>query len=218
MWMTQQSQLPVAKQREPVADPGKQALDIYSDPAFAAALETWGEGTTWNEIQLLLASGRGKAIDIACGSGKVIELLSRFGQLDVHGCDISDFLVQKAVARGIAAERLTVCDATATPYASDSFDYGYSIGSLEHFTTEGIGDFVAECHRIVRLASYHQIPVSRSDQDEGWITPYQSYYNNSVAWWMSKFKHTYAEVHALDSAWADDRSVGKWFVCVKSRA
>ena len=198
--------------------PDQQALDVYWDPKMAAMLETWGIGNAWNEIQLLLVNARGSVLDIACGTGKVMTLLAPYPDLEVHGFDISDFLIQKAIDRGIARDRLRVEDATKTGYPDRAFDYGYSIGSLEHFTEDGIVAFVAETHRIIATASFHQIPTSRSGRDEGWLTVTQSYHNNSVGWWLERFHRSYRSVHVLDSAWNDRISVGKWFVCVTEQA
>ncbi len=195
---------------------GKQDLDVYWDPEMAAVLETWGTGNAWNEIQLLLANVRGTVIDIACGTGKVMSILGDYPSLEVHGFDISDFLIQKAIDRGIPRERLRIADATKTGYPDDAFDYGYSIGSLEHFTESGIVKFVAETKRCTRYASFHQIPTSRSGRDEGWIKTLQSYHNNSVDWWLARFGTSYDTVRVLDSAWQDKISVGKWFVCVNA--
>jgi hypothetical protein len=57
------------------------------------------------------------------------------------------------------------------------------------------------------------VPVARSGRDEGWITTFQSYYNNSTDWWTAKCRSAYPVALALDSAWADELSVGKWLVC-----
>lgn len=193
----------------------EQDLDLYWHPKMAQTLDTWGEGNTWNEIQLLMVNVTGKVLDIACGTGKTMEILSKFPKLDIYGCDISDFLIQKAVARGIREDHLVVGDATKMIYPDNSFDYAYSIGSLEHFTESGIVQFVAECYRVTKKVSYHQIPVSRSDKNEGWMKTVQSFHNNSVAWWLDKYKSAYQNVYVLDSVWQDDISVGKWFVCIK---
>ncbi len=193
---------------------GEQDLDVYWDSAMAQLLETWGSDTVWKEIQLLMVNCRGKVLDVACGTGKTMEIISRF-PLDIHGCDISDLLIGKAVDRGIAQDHLMVCDATNMPYENDAFEYAYSIGSLEHFTEEGIEKFLSECHRITRNVSYHQIPVSRSGKNEGWVKRNQSYYNNSVDWWLEKYRWAYQTVYVLDSTWSDEFSVGKWFVCIK---
>jgi SAM-dependent methyltransferase len=203
--------------RRPIggAAPSDQELDVYWDPKMAALLETWGIGNAWNEIQLLLLNTRGRVLDIACGTGKVMTLLAPYPELEVHGFDISDFLIAKAIERGIPRDRLRIEDATKTGYAADAFDYGYSIGSLEHFTEPGIVAFVAETHRIIQRASFHQIPTSRSGRDEGWLRSLQSYHNNSVTWWLERFHTAFATVHVFDSAWNDKISVGKWFACIK---
>ena len=195
--------------------PDKQALDVYWDPKMAVILDTWGIGNTWNEIQLLFINASGTVLDIACGTGKVMQILEAYPNIEVHGFDISDFLIQKAIERGIARERLRVADATKTEYADDAFDYGYSIGSLEHFTEDGIAGFVTETYRITKKASFHMVPVSRSGRDEGWMKTLQSFHNNSVDWWVERYRAAYPVVHVLDSAWSDRISVGKWFICMK---
>jgi SAM-dependent methyltransferase len=195
------------------ANGAAQELDLYWDPKMAAVLDTWGEGNAWNEIQLLLLNARGTVLDIACGTGKVITLLDGIEEVDVHGCDISDFLLTKATERGIPKERLICCDATALPYPTKHFDYAYSIGSLEHFTEEGIVAFMQQRKKVVGTRSFHMIPVSRSQKDEGWISPWQSYFNNSTDWWVTKCKGTFGKVTVLDSAWQDEISLGKWLIC-----
>lgn len=195
-----------------------QDLDVYWDPRMAEILEQWGEGNAWNEIQLIMADRSGKALDIACGTGKVMAMLARNPALEVHGCDISDMLIGKAVERGIARERLTVTDATQMSYPDGAFDWGYSIGSLEHFTEDGIQRFLAECRRVVRGATFHMVPVARSGRDEGWIKTFQSYHNNSAGWWLARCHAVYPGVQVLDSSWADRISVGKWLVCDKGQS
>jgi ubiquinone/menaquinone biosynthesis C-methylase UbiE len=199
----------------PAVNPENQELGIYWDPEFAKLLETWGEGNMWNEIQLLLVNCSGRVLDCACGTGTVIERLRKYPRLEVHGFDISDFLIGKAVERGIPRERLTVADATQTPYPDERFDYSYSIGSMEHFTEEGIEKFMADNHRVTKIAGFHSVPVSRSGRNEGWINLGQSYFNNSIDWWLEKFQKSYRTVYVFDSRWDDALSVGKWFVCLK---
>jgi len=196
-----------------VNEGNSQALDIYWDPNMAAVLETWGVGNAWNEIQLLMMNAHGNVLDIACGTGKVMTLLQEMKDIKVTGCDISDFLLGKAAERGIERDRLVCCDATKLPYSANHFDYAYSIGSLEHFTEEGIHDLMEQCKKVVSKRSFHMIPVSRSNKDEGWISPWQSYFNNSTQWWVERCERVFNKVTVLDSAWSDDRSVGKWLVC-----
>jgi ubiquinone/menaquinone biosynthesis C-methylase UbiE len=191
----------------------RQELDIYWQPEMSQLLETWGEGNAWHEIRLILSGRRGKVLDIACGTGKVMAMVQADAGLEVHGCDISDVLIAHAVQRGVPAHRLTICDATRLPFEERLFDFAYSIGSLEHFTEEGIEQVLRGCRRVVKGASFHMIPVSRSGLDEGWITPYQAYFNNSASWWAERARRVFPRVALLDSIWSDERSVGKWLVC-----
>ena len=173
-----------------------------------------GEGTAWNEAQMFFLEAQGKVLDIACGTGKTIELLSRLNpSLEIYGCDISEFLIQKAVERRGARDRLAVCDATnMMQYKDGSFDYAYSIGSLEHFTEDGIAKLLCETHRVVRRKSFHMVPVAKSGTNEGWVKTFQSYHNNSVEWWLARFQREFSSVHVFESAWEDKSSRGKWFV------
>lgn len=200
-----------------VGNPECQDLGLYWSPEFAQALETWGEDNAWREIQFLVAGCQGKILDIACGTGKVLEILGKFSGLDSYGCDISDLLIRKAIDRGIPGDHLAVCDAIRMGYKDNCFDYAYSIGSLEHFTENQIAQFVFECYRVTRASSFHMIPIDRNGRDAGWIKTAQSYYNNSAQWWLSKFKICYETVYVIDSTWQDKISVGKWFVCVKGK-
>jgi ubiquinone/menaquinone biosynthesis C-methylase UbiE len=196
-------------------DPEKQDLELYWDQDYAKILEEWGKDSTWNEIQMILATSKGKVLDIACGTGITIKLLEKFKGLDLHGFDISDVLIQKAIEKNIPRHKLKVIDATKTDYQDDEFDYSYSIGSLEHFTLEGIDSFVKECARYTKIGSFHMVPVSRSNTDEGWMKTTQSFFNNSEKWWYSKFKKEFSQVYSIASKWEDPISHGRWFICIK---
>jgi len=201
----------------PPTESNGQELDVYWDSNMAALLDTWGKDHVWNEIQMFLVGKQGKALDIACGTGVTMQIVQNATNMEVYGCDISDLLISKAEERGIEKKYLQVCDATKMDmYADDYFDYSYSIGSLEHFTEDGILNFIAEVKRVTKYDSYHMMPTSSSEKDEGWISPYQSYFNNNENWWIEKFKKFYPSVKAINSGWKDERSIGKWFVCQKT--
>jgi ubiquinone/menaquinone biosynthesis C-methylase UbiE len=205
-----------ASRKTPVTtsqDSTKQYLDPYWDEDFAKILETWGEKNAWHELDYLMASRSGKVLDIACGTGKNMADLRKFKNLDLYGCDISDFLIDKAIARGIDANRLTVCNATELPFADDEFEYSYSIGSLEHFDMASLDLAIKESERITKVASFHQVPTSRNQLCNGWIERSQSYWNNSVNFWANRFKEHYKDVDCLPSLWGDEESVGHWFIC-----
>lgn len=197
-------------------DTSKQELDIYWTEDMAYQLENWGKKHTWIEIECLLVNCSGKILDIACGTGVNIVAMSRFKDLEIYGFDISDFLIGKAKEKGIDPARLRVSDATKTDYKDGEFDYSYSIGSLEHFTEDGIDLFLKECSRYTSKASFHMIPVSEKNKDEGWLRTNQSFHNNSIEWWLKRYKKYFREVYVINSGYSDvGISVGRWFICVK---
>jgi ubiquinone/menaquinone biosynthesis C-methylase UbiE len=196
---------------------GEQALDIYMDEKFAKFLDEWGVGTVWNEIQILLANRQGKVLDLACGTGRTHDFLKHNKALDYYGCDISPLLIEKAVSRGIEASRLSVGDATKLSYNTNEFDYLFSIGSLEHFTLDGILATLKECDRVCSGLNFHQIPVSRTGFDEGWVTAGQSYWLNSERWWQKHFNDAFGErVWTMSSSWGAPTMRGVWFVTAKA--
>jgi SAM-dependent methyltransferase len=192
----------------------RQDTEIYFDPAFAEILETWAVTNAWREIQFLLGDRTGKVLDLACGTGRTHDFIKRFSGLEYYGCDISSMLIERGIKRGISEERLRVQDATRLEYAIGEFDYLFSIGSLEHFTLDGLRSALVECRRVCRGINFHQIPVSLSGLNEGWITPHQSYWNNSEKWWDAIFRSAFGDdVWMMSSKWRDVQSRGVWFIC-----
>lgn len=197
----------------PDSGPSEQDLAIYWDPQFAQLLETWGIGNAWTEIQVLMTGRQGKMLDLACGTGRIWDFLKHNPGLDYFGIDIAPPLIEKAKARGIDPARLKVGDAMKLPYGADSFDYVVTIGSLEHFTEDGIIQLLSETRRVCRGLCFHQFPISKSGRDEGWISPYQSYWNNSIRWWTDKIERVFGSNYVLmQSRWADRLSSGIWFI------
>ena len=199
-----------------LADNSGQDLDIYWTKEMAEQLEIWGEENAWIEIECLLINCKGKICDIACGTGVNIKNLSKFPFLELYGFDISDLLLGKAREKGIDPNYLKTFDATNTGYNDEEFDYSYSIGSLEHFTESGIDLFLKECGRYTSKRAFHMIPISENGRDNGWIKRGQSYFNNSVEWWLPKFEKFFSKVYVINSGWKDPGvSIGKWFICFK---
>ena len=195
---------------------GVQDIEIYSTDLTAEKLNSWGKESTWNEIQMFFTNRKGKVLDVACGTGINMKDIKKFNnQLEVYGCDISQKLIDLAIENRIEKKFLTCIDATQMTYEKDFFDYTYSIGSLEHFTEEGIDLLVKKLHHITKTLSIHMMPVSKKNINEGWIKTYQTFHNNSPNWWKKKFLGQFSRVEIIDSSWQDHISVGKWFVCYK---
>lgn len=202
------------------ADKGhSQALDVYSDERFSRLLEEWGNGTVWNEIQIFLKHRQGRVLDLACGTGRTHDFIKANPALEYYGCDISPLLIEKAVKRGIDPKRLCIGDATKLEYQDSQFDYLFSIGSLEHFTLPGIRATLTECKRVCSGLSFHQIPVSCSGFDEGWMTDLQSFWCNSQGWWLKNFRDVYGDsVWTMTSSWGNAVLRGVWFITANQHA
>ena len=140
----------------------RQDIEIYNDPVTAQKLEEWGEGSVWNEIVLLFNGKKGKILDVACGTGKnILDLQKTNPESTLYGCDISQFLIDIARSKGIESDKLKCIDATKLDYEKNFFDYSYSIGSLEHFTDDGIDKVIEKLYYVTNTASFHMMPVSK---------------------------------------------------------
>ena len=194
----------------------KQDIKIYDKKITAEKLENWGKGSTWNEILMLINKKRGNILDVACGTGfNIAQLKTINPQAIFYGCDISSQLITIARQKGIDQKYLNLIDATKMRYPKNFFSYSYSIGSLEHFTEHGIESVIKKLSFNTSIASFHFVPVSRKNIDEGWIKTFQTFHNNSVEWWRKKFKRKFKTVEIVDSSWSDFISLGKWFLCFK---
>ena len=194
----------------------EQDIKIYDTKLTADKLNEWGKGTTWNEIQMFFISKKGKILDLACGTGlNILDLKKLNPDAEIYGCDISQNLINICIDSGIDKKMLICKDATQIEFGENFFDYSYSIGSLEHFTEQGLEDVIKKLHFITKKYSIHMMPVSKKNVNEGWIKTYQTFHNNNTDWWIGKFKNNFSKVDVINSSWADHISIGKWFICYK---
>ena len=194
----------------------KQDIEIYNKSLTAEKLSEWGKGSTWNEIQMFFNNKEGKILDVACGTGlNMLDLKKSNPDALLYGCDISQYLLDIATENGVEVENLFCVDATKLDFEKNFFDYSYSIGSMEHFTEDGIAKLIEKLSKITKKTSIHMMPVSKKNINEGWIKTYQSFHNNSPEWWINKFEKCFKKVEVIDSSWEDHISKGKWFVCHK---
>ena len=193
-----------------------QDIEIYNNVITADILESWGEKNVWNEILMLINKKEGNILDVACGTGvNMLQLKKNNPKANLYGCDISQILLSRAENKGIKKKFLECINATKMDYKNNFFTYSYSIGSLEHFTESGIDEVIKKLKLNTSVGSFHFMPVSRNSKNEGWIKTYQTFHNNSVEWWVKKFKKQFKYVETIDSSWNDFISVGKWFLCYK---
>jgi SAM-dependent methyltransferase len=97
-------------------------------------------------ILKLLKPQKGRLfLDIACGQGRLVELIAAHG-VPSYGSDISFHAVHASPA---GRHGLLVCDGQDLPFPECSFDYVTNIGSLEHFVNPIIG--TQEIARVLKM-------------------------------------------------------------------
>ena len=139
-----------------------QDVKIYDQDEAVEKIDEWGEHDVWNEIKFIMHDKKGKILDLACGTGKnIIDLKKINNNAQFFGCDISQNLINVAIKNGVSKENLTCIDATKMEFSENFFDYSYSIGSLEHFTEEGIENVVDKLYHCTKIASFHMMPISK---------------------------------------------------------
>ena len=92
----------------------------------------------------LPASARPRILDVGCGTGANLELLSRFG--DAAGVDISDEAL--AFCRGRGLEDVHAGAAESLPFADDSFDLVTALDVVEHLDDDAAG--LAAMQRVLK--------------------------------------------------------------------
>jgi ubiquinone/menaquinone biosynthesis C-methylase UbiE len=198
--------------------PNKKTMNGFEDWSnHVELLNLWGKETVWNEIKDFLQNANGKILDIGCGTCATVQFLSGIKNVELHGCDISEKLLSECKEKGIPSARLKYGDLKSKiDYSNNEFDYTYSIGVLHYFNESELLNAIKEISRITRKTSFLFVPVSASQRDEGWISNWHKFQNNSVAWWARIFSTEFSKVIVKDSIWKDEKiSDGKWFLCYK---
>ena len=205
----------VAMRGPPVVNQTAYQHKLYNNAQYAGVIDKWGEDTVWIEVLFLLAGCTGRVLDIACGTGRNIhDLTKTFSHLDVHGTDISPLLLKMAASKGIPEDHLTVADnGKPLPYPDQHFDCAYSIGSFEHFSVSGLATVLTETARVTERASFHMVPVSSRNRNEGWRANTQPAWRMSVDWWVAHFNQTCSSVSVLHSRWGGGAERGIWICC-----
>lgn len=97
-------------------------------------------------IALLEARAHHKILEVGCGAGNILEQMPQGAEL--HGLDISTYILEKAKRRLGARAQLVKGDAEALPYADASLDRVYCSEVLEHVLNPG--KVLGEMRRVVR--------------------------------------------------------------------
>lgn len=100
----------------------------------------------------LLPALEGKhALDLACGTGRWLEVLIKRGAKCAVGIDLSPAMLDVARAKPVARERLLRADCTQPPFASATFDFAVCSFALSHISE--LRSFVGGLSRIMKPGS-----------------------------------------------------------------
>jgi SAM-dependent methyltransferase len=93
-----------------------------------------------------------KILDIGCGTGANLEMLSQFGQAE--GVDVSDDALEFCRHKGLKAQKGL---AETLPYADATFDLTTALDVVEHLDDDLAG--LREMHRVTKKGGYSLIFV-----------------------------------------------------------
>jgi ubiquinone/menaquinone biosynthesis C-methylase UbiE len=102
------------------------------------------------ELEPVIRSGM-RILDVGCGGGQFALLLAdRFADIELIGVDLSPDQVGRARRRasGRAGLSFVVGSALDLPFAANTFDLVYSVGSLKHWSNPELG--LRECARVAK--------------------------------------------------------------------
>lgn len=109
-------------------------------------------------------------LDIACGSGKLLQFFKQRGYTNLTGVDISQEQIQ------IAQQRLTnVMEANALDYLeahSEAFDLITGIDIIEHFTKDEALRFLDGCHAALKTKGRLILQTTNAESPWGTVLRY----------------------------------------------
>jgi len=84
-------------------------LDLYAKAEHLLGIEAATEILHERYVEALTAYGVGSVLDIGCGRGGLMERLQE-ENISVRGIDLSQVMVDEAIARGLDAEQKNLCE------------------------------------------------------------------------------------------------------------
>lgn len=117
-----------------------QSLDLYSKVEHLLGIE---ESTTYLHTlytQVLYNYEIKTLLDIGCGRGELMEIFQKY-DIECDGIDLSGLMVEKAKAKGLNAEKKSICEVTK------KYDAIVSVFDVLNFVTpDEIGSFLDCVH------------------------------------------------------------------------
>jgi SAM-dependent methyltransferase len=109
-------------------DPREIALEAHRNYYEDGAYDT--DRLRWTIEEFLPSGNSGKVLEVGCGNGTLLQLLTERG-LEAVGVDASLSGIERCVATGVQAHCLDV-STEGLPFANDFFDLVFSLETFEH--------------------------------------------------------------------------------------
>ena len=128
---------------------------IYPDLTFHVTSDlNWLRYITQVEYLETTIPPQSDVLDLGCGLGHTTALLASFREdIKILGADMSEHITWKDLRK--FGGKFCICDATALPFSSESFDVIVSFGVMEHANSDVA--FLKEIHRCLRSGGYNII-------------------------------------------------------------
>lgn len=176
-------------------------------------LEYWGKDSVWQEVEEMLMYLQGTVLDIGCGTGTVINSLTKHEKLELYGCEVSKNLIDKCIDRGIEKEKIKLSSVEKLDYSDNDFDYSCCIGVLQYLDQKTVIKAINEMFRVTKKKCFIMVPVCTSKYNHGLIYTWQAYNNNNTEWWLQLLSNRFRKIEIKDSLWKGEISSGRWFIC-----
>lgn len=151
--------------------------------------------------------GHRSVVEVGCGAGRDGKTMVEAG-LAYTGLDVSTGAVAACRDLGLRAQEGS---ALALPFATDSFDAGWSMSTLMHLPGDGMTTALAELTRVVRADGLLEIGVWGHEADREWTDPHGRYFRHRTDTALQDHLCAVGRLVAFETwDWLDDGGHYQW--------
>ena len=155
----------------------KDFFDMKAPVYDEEELEVYSEDSCMAVIDALEDKKYKSLLDIGCGTGHLISILSKNKKADYIGLDLSSKMVEEANKKKIKYAKFVEGKADNLPFDKKSFDIVTCSESFHHYIDPDKA--MREAYRVLKKGGYYIL----ADKDVGWLVWYHNFYNR-------RFKNT----------------------------